>query len=77
MKKIYDQVLRRDYVQLLFILKIRAGIRSSVFCVNHSFFAKKLANEQFAKKNKQCAHLLILVSDLNDSLMVAHFWGVT
>ena len=44
------------------------------------FFVKKWANKRFVKKNKQFAHSLIcsfLVSDLSESLLVAHFWWAT
>ena len=58
------------------------GICSSVFWANRSFFAKKWADEGFALKNEQLAHLLIfcerperfahgrsfLVSNLSNSL---------
>ena len=67
------------------------GIRASVFWVNHSFFAKKWANERFAPKKSDlliCSFLVsnlsdslmviyFLVSDLSESLMVAHFWWAT
>ena len=62
------------------------GLLSLVFWANHSFFAQKWANEQFAQKNEQFAHSLIfgeqleqfahglsfLVNNLSKSLMVAH-----
>ena len=38
-----------------------------VFLSESLVFAKKLANERFA-------HSLIFMSDLSESLMVAHFW---
>ena len=67
------------------------GIHSSVFWANHLCFAKKWANERFAQNDKQFTHSLIfgeqpkqfahgrsfLVSDLSESLKVAHFWWVT
>ena len=73
------------------IFKPGLGICSSVFWATHSFFAKKWANEWFAQKNEQFAHSLIfgewperfahgrsfLVSNLSESLMVAHFWWAT
>ena len=67
------------------------GICSFVFWANHWLFAKKWANEWFAQKSEQFAHLPIfgerperfahnrsfLVSDLSKSLMVAQFWWAT
>ena len=67
------------------------GIRSSVFWANHLFFVKKWATWAIRSKKERFAHLLIfgeqperfahghsfLVSDLSESLMVAHFWWAT
>ena len=54
------------------------GIRSSVLRANHSFFAQKWANEQFAQKNERFAHdRSFPLSNLSESLMVAHFWWAT
>ena len=48
------------------------GIRSLVFCANHSCFANKWANEPFAHfwwaTWTICSHSSFLVSDLSDSL---------
>ena len=73
----------------LFITEL--GLRSSVFWANRSFFAQKWANEWFAQKNERFTHSLIFgerperfahncsfpLSDLSESLMVAHFWWAT
>ena len=53
------------------------GIRSSVFWANRSFFAQKWANEQFTKKTSDSLIRSCLVSNLSDSLMVAHFLWAT
>ena len=88
MKKIYDQVLRRDYVQLLFILKIRAGnllisflSESLLFCKQISEWAIRLKKQamrsfaHFGERPERFAHgRSFLGSDLSESLMVAHFW---
>ena len=49
------------------------GIRSSVFWANHSFFAKKWANERIAQKTSDLLIPSFLVGNLRDSLMVANF----
>ena len=53
------------------------GICSTVFWANNSFFAKKLANEQFTQKTSDLLIHSFFVSDLSDLLMVAHFWWAT
>ena len=64
------------------------GIRSFDFQANRSIFVQKLANEQFAQNNERFTHSLLFgerperfahdhsfpLSDLSESLMVAHFW---
>ena len=69
----------------------RAGNSLIGFLSELLVFCKKWANERFAQKNKQFARSLIfgerperfahghsfLVSDLMESLLVAHFWWAT
>ena len=53
------------------------GIRSFDFRANHSFFVQKWANERFAQKMSDSLICSFLVSDLSDSLTIAHFLWVT
>ena len=67
------------------------GICSSVFRANRSFSPKNEQMSDSLKKNERFTHLLIFgerperfahdrsfpLSDLSESLMVAHFWWVT
>ena len=49
------------------------GIRSSVFRTNRSFFDQKLANGRFTQKMSDSLIRSFLVSDLSNSLTIAHF----
>ena len=53
------------------------GIRSFDFQMNRSFFVQKLTNERFAKKMSDSFIRSFLVSDLSDSLTIAHFLSAT
>ena len=53
------------------------GICSSVFWANRSFFVKKWANKWFAQKTSDSLICSFLMSDLSNSLMIAHFLWAT
>ena len=71
--------------------KHRAGNSLIGFWANRSFFAQKWTNERYAQKNERFTHSLIFgerpeqfahdcsfpLSDVSESLMVAHFWWAT
>ena len=54
--------------------KTRAGNSLVGFLSESLVFVKKWANEQFAQKMSDLLIHSFLMSDLSDSLMVAHFW---
>ncbi len=58
---------------MLHSIKAGLGIRSSDIRANRSFFAQKWVNERFAQKNERFTHLPFLVSEMSDSLTIAHF----